>query len=139
MWKPPSEKKKMLREPYLNMRPENLLARKMGFNITVDAEELARAQWFWERRPKKLILSTERILAVLIFYAVIWMGAMCLGCQDSAVTAALTVSGSAVVAVMLGWAYFDTVRFARWSSDYSRAIARLLQTVHRRSGGNSYL
>jgi hypothetical protein len=139
MWKPPSEKKKMLREPYLNMRPENLLARKMGFNITVDAEELARAQWFWERRPKKLILSTERILAVLIFYAVIWTAAMCLGCQESAVTAALTVSGSAVVAVMLGWAYFDTVRFARWSSDYSLAIARLLHTVHRRSGGNSYL
>jgi hypothetical protein len=131
MWKQPYEKKKWLREPYLNMRPEDLLIRKMGLNITVDAEELARARWFWERRPKKFILSQERVLIVLIFYAVIWMGTMCQGCQDSLVTAALAVSGGAVVAAMLAWAYLDAVRFARWNSDYSLAILRLLHTVHR--------
>jgi hypothetical protein len=138
MWNQPNEKRKGLCEPYLNMRPEYLLVRKMGLNITVDAEELARAKWFWERRPKKFILSTERVLVVLIFYAVIWMGAMWEGCQDW-VTTALVVSGGAVVAAMLAWAYLDAVRFARWISDYSLAISRLLHTIDRRSSnGNPY-
>jgi hypothetical protein len=53
MWKQPSKNKKELRESYLKMPPEALLMRKMGPNVAVDAEELARAQWFWERRPKK--------------------------------------------------------------------------------------
>jgi hypothetical protein len=34
----------------------------MGANVSMDAGELARAQWFWERRPKKLLLSTEGVL-----------------------------------------------------------------------------
>jgi hypothetical protein len=52
MWKQPFENKKELRESYSKMPPEALLIRKMGHSIAVDAEELARAQWFWERRPK---------------------------------------------------------------------------------------
>jgi hypothetical protein len=139
MWKRPSEKKKELREPYLNMRPEDLLIRKMGFNITVDAEELARAKWFWERRPKKFTLSTERALVVLISYAVIWMWAMWQGGQESVGATVLAGSGGAVVAAVLAWAYLDAVRFARWNSDYSLAIFRLLHTVHRRPSDNSHL
>jgi hypothetical protein len=140
MWKRPYEKKKELREPYLKMPPGDLLVRKMGCNITVDAEELARAQWFWERRPKKFILSTERVMVVLIFYAGVWVAAMCLSSLGSVETTAFAGIGYAVVAAMPAWAYLDAVRSARWSSDYSRAIFRLLQTVDRRwPGGNSHL
>jgi hypothetical protein len=140
MWKEPYAKKKELGEPYLNMRPEDLLIRKMGFNTTVDAEELARAKWFWERRPKNFILSTERALVVLIFYAVIWMWAMWQGGQGSGGATVLAGSGGAVVAAMLAWAGLDAVRFARWNSAYSFAILRLLHTAHRQSlGDNSHL
>ena len=138
MWKPPSENKKELPESYLKMPPEAILIRKMGPNIAVDAEELARAQWFWERRPKKLILSTERALAMLIFFAGIWVAAVCLSWQALVETTMLPGIGCTIVAAMPTWAYLDAVRFARWNSDYSCAIFRLLQTVHRRSpGGNS--
>jgi hypothetical protein len=122
----------------LKMPPEALLIRKMGPNIAVDAEELARAQWFWERRPEKLILSTERALIILIFFAGIWVAAMCLSCQALVETTVLPGIGCTIVAAMPTWAYLDAVRFARWNSDYSCAIFRLFQTVHRRSpGGNS--
>jgi len=102
----------------------------------VDAEELARAQWFWERRPKKLILSTERALIILIFFAGIWMAAMCLSWHALVETTVLPGIGYTIVAAMPTWAYLDAVRFARWKSDYSCAIFRLLQTVHRRSPGS---
>ena len=137
MWKQPSKNKKELRESYLKMPPEALLMRKMGPNVAVDAEELARAQWFWERRPKKLILSTEIALVILIFDAGIWLAALCLGGQPLVEMTVLSAFGFTVVAAMPAWAYLDAVRFARWNSDYSCAIFRLLQTVRRRSPGGS--
>ena len=87
---------------------------------------------------KKLILSTERALVILIFYAGIWVAAMCLSWQAFVEATVLPGIGCTLVAAMPTWAYLEAVRFARWNSDYSCAIFRLLQTVHRRSpGGNS--
>jgi hypothetical protein len=138
MWKPTSDNRKELRQSYLRMPPKAILIRKMGPNVAGDAEELARAQWFWERRPKKLILSTERALIILIFFAGIWAAAMGLSWHALVETTVLPGIGCTIVAAMPTWAYLDAVRFARWNSDYSCAIFRLLQTVHRRSpGGNS--
>jgi hypothetical protein len=96
----------------------------------MDAGELARAQWFWERRPKKLILSTEGVLKILIFYAGFWVVAICLNQQALEMTV-LVSTGSTLVLAIPVWAYIDALRFARWSSDYRRAILRLRQTVHR--------
>src|SRR5262245_35119404 len=107
MWKPPSENTKELRESYLMMPPEAILIRKTGPNIAVDAEELARAQWFWERRPKKLILSTEIALVLLIFFAGIWVAAMCLSWQTFVETTVLPGIGCTIVAAMPTWAYLD--------------------------------
>jgi hypothetical protein len=133
MWKRRFEKKKELCELYLKMAPEAVLTRKMGTNFAVDGGELARAEWFWERRPKRFALSTERALVILIWYAAIWGIAMCLSWEPWVETILLPGIGCTLVATMPAWAYLDAVRFARWSSDYSRAIFRLLQTAH--SGG----
>ena len=130
MWKRRFEKKKELCELYLKMPPEAVLTRKMGTNFAVDGGELARAQWFWERRPKRFVLSTERALVILILCAAFWGIAMCLSWQETIMLPGIACT---LVAVMPAWAYLDAVRFARWSSDYSRAIFRLLQTAH--SGG----
>jgi hypothetical protein len=117
MWKQPFENKKELGESYLKMPPEALLIRKIEPNIAVDAEELARAQWFWERRPKKLILSTERALIILIFFAGIWVAAMCLSWHALVETMVLPGIGCTIVAAMPTWAYLNAGRFARWNSD----------------------
>jgi hypothetical protein len=114
----------------LNRPPEALLMRKVGTHIVADSGELARAQWFWERRPKKLILSTERALKILILYGSFWLAAMCLY-QQTLVMTVLSCIGYPILAAMPVWAYIDAVRWARWKADYSCAILRLLQTVRR--------
>src|ERR1700729_1991654 len=77
----PSENVKRIDRSYYTIPPEALIFRKMGPNVFMDAGELARAQWFWEQRPKKLVLSTERALGILIVYGSFWLVAMCLNQQ----------------------------------------------------------
>jgi hypothetical protein len=126
----PSENKKRLDESYLTIPPEAFIFRKMGANVFMDAGELARAQWFWERRPQKLILSTERAFGILIFYGSFWLVAMCLN-QEALGMTVLVATGYTLLIVMPVWARLDALRFARWTSEYRRAISRLRQTVHR--------
>ena len=128
--KHPPENKNELHESYLKIPPEVFIRRKMGANVSMDAGELARAQWFWERRPKKLLLSTEGVLKVLIFYAAFWVAAICLNQRALEITVLVSTGSTLVIAVPV-WAYIDALRFGRWSSDYRRAIFRLRQTVHR--------
>lgn len=120
----------MLHESYLKVPPEVFIWRKMGANVSMDAGELARALWLWERRPKKLLLSTEAALKILIFQAGFWAAAICLNQQALEMTVLVSI-GSTLVIAMPVWAYIDALRYARWSSDYRRAILRLRQTVHR--------
>jgi len=126
--KPPGNKSE-LHESYLKIPPEVFICRKMGANVSMDAGELARAQWFWERRPKKFLLSTEGMLKILIFHAGFWAAAIYLNQQALEMTV-LVSTGSTLAIAMPVWAYIDALRFARWSSDYRRAILRLRQTVH---------
>jgi hypothetical protein len=126
----PSKKKKKLDRSYFTIPPEALIFRKMGGNVLMDAGELARAQWFWEQRPKKFILSTERALGILIFYGSLWLVAMCLG-QEALAMTVLFATGYTLIVIMPAWAHLDALRFARWASDYRRAIYRLRQTAHR--------
>ena len=128
--KHPLENKNELHDSYRKLPPEVFIYRKMGANVFMDTGELARAQWFWERRPKKLVLSTEAVLKILIFYGGFWLVANYLD-QQALETTALVSTGSTLVIAMPLWAYVDALRFARWSSDYRRAILRLRQTVHR--------
>jgi hypothetical protein len=126
----PSENIKRLDESYFTIPPEALIFRKMGSNVVMDAGELARTQWFWERRPKKLVLSTERALGILIFYGSLWLVAMFLDQQFLAMTV-LFATGYTLIVIMPAWARLDAWRFARWSSDYRSAIFRLRQTTRR--------
>jgi hypothetical protein len=119
-----------LHESYLKIPPEVFICRQMGVNVFLDAGELARAKWFWERRPKKLVLSTEAVLKILIFYGSFWVAAMCLNQQALGMSVFVSIVFTLVIAIPL-WAFIDALRFARWSSDYRRAIVRLRQTVHR--------
>ena len=104
----------------------------MGANVPMDAGELARAQWFWEQRPRRLVLTTETALKILIFYGSLWLVAMFLN-QQSLGMAVLFATGFTLVVLMPAWASLDALRFARWASEYRSAIFRLCQTVRRQS------
>jgi len=122
--------KKRLHESYFTVPPEALIFRKMGANVSMDAEELARAQWFWTQRPRKHVLSTERALGILIFYGSFWLVAMFLD-QQSLGMAVLFATGCTLIVIMPLWVRLDALRFTRWRSDYRSALHRLRQTVRR--------
>ena len=124
----PYENTKRLDESYFKIPPDAFIFRKMGANVFMDAGELARAQWFWEQRPRKLVLSTERALGIMIFYGCLWLIAMFLD-QQSLGTTVLFAAGYTLVVIMPAWARLDALRFARWSSDYRSTLFRLRQTV----------
>jgi hypothetical protein len=126
----PSENTKRLDESYFKLPPDALIFRKMGANVFMDAGELARAQWFWEQRPRKLVLSTESALGIMIFYGSLWLVAMFLDQQSLGMTV-LFAAGYTLIVIMPAWARLDALRFARWSSDYRSALFRLRQTVRR--------
>ena len=126
----PSENIKRLDGSYFTIPPEALIFRKMGANVFMDAGELARAQWFWEQRPRKFVLSTERALGIMIFYGSLWLVAMFLDQQSLGMTV-LFATVYTLVVIMPAWARLDALRFARWASDYRSAIFRLRQTVRR--------
>src|SRR5580692_3513215 len=117
--KHPPENKNELHESYLKIPPEVFIRRKMGANVFMDAGELARAQWFWERRPKRLLLSTEAVLKILIFYGGLWVAAIWLN-QPALEMTVLSSTGFTLVAAVPVWFYIDAWRLARWSSDYRR-------------------
>jgi hypothetical protein len=126
----PSKNTKRVDESYFTIPHEALIFRKMGANVLMDAGELARAQWFWEQRPRKLVLSTEMVLGILIVYGSIWLIAMFLD-QQSLGTTVLFAAGYTLVVIMPAWARLDALRFARWMSNYRSALFRLRQTVRR--------
>ena len=126
----PSENIKRLDESYFKIPPDALIFRKMGANVFMDAGELARAQWFWDKRRRKLVLSTERVLGIMIFYGSLWLVAMFLDQQSLGMTV-LFATGYTLVVIMPAWARLDALRFARWSSDYRNALFRLRQTFRR--------
>ena len=126
MLQQPSEYKRELRGSYLKMPPYALLLRKKGANIAVDPEELARAQWFWERRPTKFVLSTEKAIIILTFYAILWAATIFL-IPQALETGVFPALGYIIVGSIPIWSYLDARRYSRWNSDYRRAILRLLQ------------
>jgi hypothetical protein len=130
MLEQPSEHKGELRGPYLKMPPETLLLRANGQNIAVDRAELVRAQWFWERRPKKFILSTEKAIIILTLYAIFWAATICL-IPGWPAMAVLPAVGYVILTALPVWSYLDARRYARWSSDYRCAIFKLVKTARR--------
>ena len=130
MLEQPSEHKRELSGSYLKMPPYTLLLRIKGADIAVDPAELARAQWFWERRPTKFILSTEKAVIILTFYAILWAATICL-IPQALEMGVFPAVGYIIVASMPVWSYLDATRYARWNSEYRCAFLRLLKTARR--------
>jgi hypothetical protein len=96
----------------------------------VDRDEYLRAQWFWERRPDKLILSPQKALQTVALFLLLWIVSMFVPgqAQVTAVVHALAW----VALALLGVAVFvDISRYAQWKWEYSCAMTRLFAAVHR--------
>jgi hypothetical protein len=130
MWNPLRERGRQLHTLYPDMAPEALLIRYLGKDISADAGELRRAEWFWGRRPKKLILSKDTAIRIVTFYLLLWTASIFTDQQAQATAvivdiawAALTASAAAV--------FVDISRYAQWKWEYRSAIDRLYTTAYR--------
>jgi uncharacterized membrane protein YhdT len=125
MWNPFRESEGCLRTLYPDMPPETLLIQHLGINNAVKGGELQRAEWFWHRRPRKLILSRDKALWVALLYLSLW-------------AVAAFIPRSIVVIRGIGWlalaaiavaVFVDICRYAQWKREYDSAISRLIVAV----------
>ena len=130
MWNPLRERERQLRTLYPDLAPEALLIRYLGKNISADVGELQRAEWFWGRRPKKLILSTDMVVRIVTFYLLLWTTAIFN--HDHAQTTAVVLDVAWVALAASAVAVFvDIFRYAQWKWEYCSAISRLCKTAYR--------
>ena len=133
MPKPSRKHEKQVRALYLDLPPEALLVERVGVNAVVDCAEFERARWFWKRQPSKRVLSILEALKIIIFYVVLFVVIIAWLClKEQPLVAALILDIACLTLFAIGLAaLIDTFRHLRWKADYSRAIARLLETVRR--------
>jgi hypothetical protein len=129
MWNPLREDERQLHTLYPDIAPEALLSRFLGKNISADAGELERAQWFWVRRPKKLILSKDMATRIVAFYLLLWTTSMFAHGQAQ-VTAVIVDVAWAALAASAAAVFVDISRYAQWKWEYRSAIARLCTTAN---------
>jgi uncharacterized membrane protein YhdT len=91
----------------------------------VKGGELQRAEWFWQRRPKKLILSRQRALWVALLYLSLWAVSVFIP-RSIVVIRGVAWLALAAIAVAV---FVDICRYAQWKREYYSAISRLIAAV----------
>jgi hypothetical protein len=100
----------------------------MGKNVSVNRDEFQRAQWFWGRRPNKLILSVDKAIRVGIFYILLLFASMVVQNQTLAIDIIQGIAWIALAAIAVA-VFVDISRYAQWKWDYCCAISRVFATL----------
>jgi hypothetical protein len=125
MWNPFREGEGCLRTLYPDMAPKALLIQHLEITNSVQGGELQRADWIWHRRPKKLILSRDRALWVVLLYLLLWTVSMFIP-QALEIVRGIAWLALAAIAVTV---FVDITRYARWKREYYSAISRLIVAI----------
>jgi hypothetical protein len=129
MWNPLRERERQLDTLCPDMAPEALLIRYLGKNVSADGGELQRAQWFWGRRPKRLILSTDIAIRIVTFYLLLWTTSIFNDDHAQVAAVVLTVAWITLAASAAA-VFVDIFRYAQWKWEYCSAIARFYKTAY---------
>jgi hypothetical protein len=128
MWNPLRVNERQLHKLYTDLPPQDLLLQHMGKNVSVNRDEFQRAQWFWGRRPNKLILSVDKSIRVGIFYILLLFTSMVVQNHTLAIDVIQSVAWIALAAIAVA-VFVDISRYAQWKWDYCCAISRVFATV----------
>lgn len=129
MWNPLRERERQLKTLYPDMPPRALLVKCLGENVSVNCDEFQRAQWFWERRPNKLVLSRNKALRILLLYLLFLIISIFVHEQTPATDVIRSIAWIALAAIAVA-VFVDISRYAQWKWEYCRAISRLFATVN---------
>jgi hypothetical protein len=118
--------------------PPLLLAELTGLDLFEVADtELARAHWFWSRRPKLTFPSRAALAVVgiwvLLFVAVALVAWPGTSIPNLVVEMMMLVLYSAAVLYLV----LERIRFVRWRREYEGSIDRLIRTIHPGCEGDS--
>jgi hypothetical protein len=125
MWNPFREGEGSFRTLYPDMPPETLLIQHLGINNSAKGGELQRAEWFWQRRPKKLILSRDRGAWIALLYLSLWAVSVLIP-RSMAVISGLGWLAFSAISVAV---FVDIYNYAQWKREYYSAISRLIVAV----------
>jgi hypothetical protein len=128
MWNPLRINERQLHKLYPDLSPQDLLLQYMGKNASVNRDEFQRAQWFWGRRPNKLILSADKSIRIGIFYILLLFTSLLVQNQTLAIDIIQGVGWIALAAIAVA-VFVDISRYAQWKWDYCCAISRVFATV----------
>jgi hypothetical protein len=100
---------------YEQLSPVRLLEKSKPHRSSADVDELARANWFWSRKPR-LLQAASRIAWLLSALGLpFWLFSIPLIGVPFLITAAVIVNA-------------EIVRSVRWRRQYELSIARLIHT-----------
>jgi hypothetical protein len=128
MWNPLKVNERLLHKSYADLPPQDLLLQHMGKNVYVNRDEFQRAQWFWGRRPNKLILSLDKSIRIGILYILLLLTSMVVQNQTLATDVIQGVAWIALAAIAVA-VFIDIFRYAQWKWDYCCAMTRVFATV----------
>jgi hypothetical protein len=126
MWNPLREHERHLHKLYPDLPPKALLLQHLGKNGAGNCDEFQRAQWFWERRPNKLVLSPDKAVQIGILYILLFVTSVILHNQSLATNVIRCVAWMALAAIGVA-VFVDITRYAQWKWEYRCAISRAIR------------
>jgi hypothetical protein len=117
--------------------PPLLLAELTEQDLFEDDTELARARWFWSRRPKLTLHDRAAPVAVgtvVLLYLVVAFAVWPETSMPKAVTEMVILLLDLAVMIEL---VVERIRFVRWRRDYELSVDRLIRNIHPGCEGGS--
>jgi len=100
---------------YEQLSPVHILEKSKLHRNSTDIDELARAEWFWSRRPRLLPAASCIVWLILVLGLPFWLLSFLVIGAPLLVIAAVVVDA-------------EIVRSVRWRGQYESTIVRLIRT-----------
>ena len=126
MWNRSKDRTRHVGFPFPDLPPDEILTQRFGKIARVDRNELERAQWFWKKRPSRLVFAEDIFVHFVLISIVCSLNLIYASHSESCYTLIIAISILAVIAVTC---VMDLSRYSRWKADYCRTIIRLVHTI----------
>jgi hypothetical protein len=98
---------------YEELSPARLLERLNLLEYSIENDEFARANWFWNRRPRLLTTASYLVWLIVIVGLPFWLFIF-------------PVIGLPLIVISLMMVNIDIVQSSRWRRQYELSIDRLI-------------
>ena len=106
---------------YEELPPADLIKSLHLEGAAIDHDDLLRAEWFWDRRPR--VLSGN--LTVVFCYLALFVFLLCLIPDTIPLLGGLMLAGAV-------FSFIEGIRHDRWRNDYESSITRIVARLSER-------